>query len=188
VDGSANPTSGNRQWISFPQWRDALAAEPIAPAVREQRARAIIAFLGFCKRQHAGASVILIKAYLAQLPEQGRSGAREALRWWYRAAGRAAGGLKWQVEVEGRGTAGPKGAGNPGDVRNEEAGGSGERPYLQRRPAGAPPPAAENDLGGADWERELIKACRDRHFLWRTEETYRAWAGRFAAFLRPRAP
>ena len=37
------------------------------------------------------------------------------------------------------------------------------------------PPAA-GDLGGPDWERDLIKAARERGFLWRTEETYRGWA------------
>ena len=41
-----------------------------------------------------------------------------------------------------------------------------------------PPPAA-SDLGSESWERELIKAVRERHFLWRTEQTYREWAVRF---------
>ena len=57
-----------------------------------------------------------------------------------------------------------------------------------RRSASAPPPLAAQDLGGADWERDLIKASRERGFLWRTEETYRRWATRFAAFLAPRSP
>ncbi len=50
-----------------------------------------------------------------------------------------------------------------------------------------PPPAAA-DLGGADWERDLIKACRERGFLWRTEETYRGWAARFARHVAPQSP
>jgi integron integrase len=50
-----------------------------------------------------------------------------------------------------------------------------------------PAPAGE-DLGRADWERELIAAVRKEGLLWRTEETYRGWASRFAAFLRPRSP
>jgi site-specific recombinase XerD len=29
---------------------------------------------------------------------------------------------------------------------------------------------------------------RSRGFLWRTEETYRAWAARFAQFVRPKSP
>jgi integron integrase len=50
-----------------------------------------------------------------------------------------------------------------------------------------PPPAA-SDLGGEPWERDLIKAVRERSFLWRTEQTYREWAVRFARFLAPRSP
>jgi hypothetical protein len=50
------------------------------------------------------------------------------------------------------------------------------------------PPLASNDQGGADWERDLVKAVRTRGFLWRTEETYRSWAARFARFLHPRSP
>ena len=39
-----------------------------------------------------------------------------------------------------------------------------------RRRAGVPPPTAASDLGATDWERDLIKACRERHFVGRTEE------------------
>lgn len=50
-----------------------------------------------------------------------------------------------------------------------------------------PPPAAE-DLGASGWEQELVRACRSRGFLWRTEETYRNWGRRFASFIQPRSP
>ena len=53
---------------------------------------------------------------------------------------------------------------------------------------GSVPPAAARDLGGADWERDLIAAVRARGFLWRTEQTYREWAARFAEYLRPHSP
>ncbi len=52
----------------------------------------------------------------------------------------------------------------------------------------APPPAAAEDLGSSEWEQALIRAARSRGFLWRTEETYRRWAVRFARFLSPRTP
>jgi site-specific recombinase XerD len=52
---------------------------------------------------------------------------------------------------------------------------------------GSPRPAAL-DLGGADWERDLIRAARIKGLLFRTETTYRGWAAKFAAFLRPRSP
>lgn len=57
-----------------------------------------------------------------------------------------------------------------------------------RRVRHAEPMRAREDRGGADWERDLIAACRVRGFLWRTEETYREWARRFAGFLMPRSP
>ena len=66
-----------------------------------------------------------------------------------------------------------------------ENGGAGPRPATRRR---AEPPLAAADLGGADWERDLIAASRSRGFLWRTEETYRGWATRFAKFIAPRSP
>lgn len=60
-------------------------------------------------------------------------------------------------------------------------------PYIGRSRPMEPPPAA-SDLGSAPWERDLIKACRKRNFLWRTEQTYREWAVRFAWFIAPRSP
>jgi integron integrase len=49
-------------------------------------------------------------------------------------------------------------------------------------------PRAIDDLGRSGWERALVKAVREKGFLYRTETTYRAWAAKFAAFLRPRTP
>ncbi|MCR6656019.1 MAG: integron integrase [Opitutus sp.] len=52
----------------------------------------------------------------------------------------------------------------------------------------APPPRAQDDLGGADWEQALVRAIRTQGLLWRTEQTYRAWAARFAASLIDKSP
>ncbi len=60
-----------------------------------------------------------------------------------------------------------------------------------RRPASSnlvPPAPAAQDTGGPDWEKALIQAIRRRGFLWRTEQTYRAWAGRFVEFIQPKSP
>jgi site-specific recombinase XerD len=43
-------------------------------------------------------------------------------------------------------------------------------------------------LGASPWEADLITAIRRQGLLWRTEVTYRQWAAKFAAFLRPRSP
>jgi site-specific recombinase XerD len=48
------------------------------------------------------------------------------------------------------------------------------------------PSLAATDLGQTDWEKSLIAAIRQRGFLWRTEQTYRMWARRFAAAIAPR--
>jgi integron integrase len=68
------------------------------------------------------------------------------------------------------------------------------RAEVSRKPApssqkgsGLPPPAA-TDTGAEPWEKALVKAARERGFLWRTEETYRAWAWRFARFIAPLSP
>ncbi|MCX7887856.1 MAG: integron integrase [Verrucomicrobiae bacterium] len=42
---------------------------------------------------------------------------------------------------------------------------------------------AQRDLGKIDWERRLIQRVRTLHYQWRTEQTYRGWAWRFAKFL-----
>lgn len=50
------------------------------------------------------------------------------------------------------------------------------------------PTLGANDVGASDWERKLVEAARRRAFSWRTEETYRMWAVRFARFIEPRKP
>lgn len=48
-----------------------------------------------------------------------------------------------------------------------------------------PLPAAL-DPGGPPWEQAVVRTARGRGLLWRTEQTYRAWGLRFAAFIAPR--
>lgn len=50
------------------------------------------------------------------------------------------------------------------------------------------PPLAESDMGGAEWERALIRTIRSRSLQWRTEQTYRQWCVRFARFVSPKDP
>lgn len=47
------------------------------------------------------------------------------------------------------------------------------------------PPLARADRGSAPWEQALIAGIRERHFSWRTEQTYRGWLARFMKFLGP---
>jgi integron integrase len=48
------------------------------------------------------------------------------------------------------------------------------------------PPLARADLGRTDWERALIARIRLKGLSWRTEQTYRGWMRRFAAYLGTR--
>ncbi len=57
--------------VSFPHWTAALAAAE--PSEKERYRREITAFLHHCKIHHAGASIILAKAYLPVAETQGRS-------------------------------------------------------------------------------------------------------------------
>jgi integron integrase len=45
---------------------------------------------------------------------------------------------------------------------------------------------AATDLGGPEWEQQLIRELRSRHYQWRTEQVYRMWAERFARWLAAR--
>ncbi|MCW5549461.1 MAG: integron integrase [Opitutaceae bacterium] len=128
-------------------------------AEREGHRRAILTFLKYCKARHVPASVAVIRQYLQSAPAH-----RAALRWFYQEGVRSGLG----AQRSGR----PRLADSAARSAN----------------AGRIPPLAAVDLGGADWERDLIKAARSAGFLWRTEETYRAWATRFARFLAPRSP
>ncbi|HVT72901.1 MAG TPA: integron integrase [Lacunisphaera sp.] len=150
----------DQQPISFPQWKEALAMASLTPQQKAAYSGEIIAFLKFCKSRHAWITADLIRRYLPDRERASTGPAREALRWFYRAA-KAGGAL-------------PDGWGRA-DV-----------PPL--RSSNREPPPAALDQGGPDWERDLIKAARERGFLWRTEETYRAWAARFAQFIAPRSP
>ncbi|MBK8475186.1 MAG: hypothetical protein IPL39_02440 [Opitutaceae bacterium] len=56
----------------FPDWIAALEAA-LEPAAKEGYRREIPAFLHHCKIHHAGASIILVNAYLPVAETQGRS-------------------------------------------------------------------------------------------------------------------
>ncbi len=133
--------------VSFPEWRQELAAAGLPVAEAERHRCEIGAFLQVCRARRAPATVPLVREYLAGLSAERRDPAREALRWFFRTA-------------VARGAAG----------------------------AGSTPRPAAQDLGGADWERDLIRAIRRKGFLWRTEATYRSWGRKFATFLQPRSP
>lgn len=174
-----------RTAIQFPGWKEALARAGLAPEVREGYHRAILSLLRYCKEQRRPVSVALLRDYVAVEGEE----AREALRWFYLAAQKGAATRRAgeSLAASAMGGGSRTHGGGQTEVGPAEAGTTNVRPGESRTSAlprrRAEPPGAAGDRGGADWERELIAALRARGFLWRTEETYRGWGARFAAFL-----
>jgi len=152
----------NKEALRFSNWEEELAK---VSAGREYVAysQAILGFLHHCKVSRAPATIMLAKEYIEHREKQGNKReetTREALRWFVKTA-RA----NMVPESEDVAMQSPQGV-----SKSDHA------------------PIAASDLGEADWERDLIRAVREKGFLWRTERTYREWAARFAHFLRPRSP
>lgn len=161
----------HEQPVSFPDWKESLANAALSPQHQAAYVREILAFLKHCKANRAPATVALAKQYLEWREKQSTGPAREALRWFYR---------------KGRHAMRTKNANPRLDTAADSARPATPAPAPPIR-ASQPPPAA-SDLGTVPWERDLIREIRERHFLWRTEQTYREWAVRFARFIAPRSP
>ena len=179
--------------ISFREWYEILNKADFPPEVRAEMQQVIFGFLRFCRGKCTPASVMLAKLYIEDREAQGGSrneSLRAALRWFvtkgaWRPKPKAvpvhpAGLKQTAAPVHGQGQ-NPQRAGSIGKSGDEV-------PEPRRRAAQEAARPAGQDVGGADWERDLIKAIRMKAFLFRTEQTYREWAVRFAAFLRPRSP
>ena len=170
--------AGKKIWrdsdaVTFPTWKETLVRSDLSDGEKAAYRDAIFACLRFCKQQHASITVSLVRQYLTMLPPPRLPMARVALRWFFQASRRA-----------------PLPAGELRSIESEEAvanSRSEQDPGSVIRRSSTPPLAAD-DMGGADWERDLILAIRNKAFLWRTEQTYRAWARRFADFMAPRSP
>jgi hypothetical protein len=168
--------------IRFPDWKIALRHARFSEPKRVAFEREIISFLRHCKAQRAAATVELATRYLAERERLTNAPAREALRWFYREGARRSGGTGSDFAS----SASPCAARAPETKANLAVDAQGVQAARVRRPM-EPPPAA-SDLGSVPWERALIQAVRERGFLWRTEQTYRDWAVRFARFIAPRSP
>jgi integron integrase len=147
---------------------------PLSSAQKGVYQIAIIEFLHHCKERHAPATIAFAKEHLAGQPASTIDRTREALRWFFRGAQKHLGDAE---------STPPRS--EPPEPTAISCHGSTST--SAHRPRELPPLAAQ-DLGGADWERDLIRELRTQGLLWRTEETYRGWSARFAKFLAPRSP
>lgn len=182
------PLRMNNRPVSFPHWKTALAGCSLNQVLKDAYYREILTFLRYCKTNHAGATTELAKHYLLAREKVTSGPAREALRWFYREGARSQREAEGGVDnrVQGRAEESKAAATVEG---NEVARASSPSLHSQagpRRPM--QPPLAATDLGETPWEQALIKAARERGFLWRTEQTYREWSVRFARFIAPRSP
>ena len=172
--------------ISFSDWKPALARAGLEPAQQRAFEREIIAFLRHCKASLSPVTAELARQYLVRREKQTTGPAREALLWFYRMGRRrgavppAAGG---RTEAPAEAGEAPRSF-NSAILRDEGA----PAPIYRAVSRPMEPPAAASDLGTEPWEKDLIKASRERGFLWRTGQTYRERAVRFARFLAPRSP
>ena len=168
--------------VFFGGWRRVLRSSDMSRDVADAYERHISGYLAWCSNRSVFASFESAKAHLSEQTRQSPSSAevaREALRWWFRQA----------AQARRDAVAAPSDQINP----TRSAGAAGQR-VSQRESAPESTQSelphgskgllnARNDLGGSVWERALIEACRSRHLLWRTEETYRRWAAQFVAFV-----
>lgn len=207
-----------KQPVSFPGWKGALALSNLSPLIQSSHTREIITFLHHCKKSHAPATVVLIKQWLAIHETAADGPAHVALRWFYRSA----------PKEDDRGEGGSRGSAfapfdklrasdfaqettmdKPADRREPSKGAPelhqnptdsssvlgasrstlNSRSYHQRPPwQPMEPRPAAMDLGGADYDQAVVATSRVRGLSWRTERTYREWAKRFADFIAPKSP
>ena len=160
--------------ISFPGWKQVLAQSGLPPAARNAFEDEIISFLKYCKARHARATVPIARQYLVEHEPRTAGPARAALRWFY-----GKGMKPPQLEASP--------PSSPAVLQASPRRGQFIEGTSTRMKSSEPPPAA-SDLGNEQWERCLIATLRERGMLWRTEQTYREWAARFARFIAPRSP
>jgi integron integrase len=156
----------NPSAVWFPQWAEAVGHLRLPPARRQQYRVGLIRYLRFCKETRQPATIASARAFMEATEAQriiGRSMLatwKEALNWFFTEGRKQTGDRRPSGRTGDRGTSGN----TMTDV----------------------PPLAGADLGKTDWERRLIRTLRSRHYQWRTEQTYRGWATRFAEWMRQR--
>ena len=89
-------SQANAAWeepVSFPEWHEILALEPLDAQTRAHYAQAIIVYLGYCEASHERASIAGAKRYLDGGTQRGRpdASARAGLRWFFTAYRRCRG-------------------------------------------------------------------------------------------------
>ena len=158
-DAADTGAGGSHEPVRFAEWKDALA-QADWPAGQMNLVRGVVLeVLAWCRRERRPLTVEFIQHYLGEM-------AADSLRQHI-----AREALRW-FYFQGR---------YRPDLPEPEP-----FPPTSRRPDH--PGLARDDPGGADWERDLVRAIRERGLLWRTEQTYREWARQFVRSIPGRSP
>jgi integron integrase len=197
-----NPHSSS-DGVWFPNWAVVLARVRLKDLERRAYRLAIVGYLSFCKRARQRATVTSARLFMAEMESQRRLSRSQLTVWkaalnWFFTAAQGKNPKAEMLPAENREgehlipdpISNPHPASGhplPSDGRGTR---SGEVEEMDAPSTGCAwqkePPLAATDLGGPEWERELIRVLRERHYEWRTEQAYRMWARRFAGWLEGR--
>ena len=148
--------------VWFPQWAEVLSRARLKDLERRTYRRAIGEYLGFCKQSRQRATVASAREFMEQVEGRRRLGVSQLAAW------KAA--LNWFFKA----------------ARSSPANSAMDNQRAAPCVRDKEPPLAAWDLGGPEWEQNLIRELRSRHYEWRTEQAYRMWAKRFAEWLEER--
>ena len=151
---------GLNQIVSFREWRAVLEGDKgLDQPKKEEYRRGVYAYLSYLKGSGQRATLATAKTFFDS--GGGEDWAREGLRWFFKTAAK-------RGDVVGKSDASAAKEGIGHDL----------------------PPARivpeKMDRGESEWERKLVERLRVKHYQWRTEQTYRDWARRFANWLAKR--
>ena len=84
--------------VSFPDWKAALARAALSDEIKAAYTREILTFLRLCKTTRSPATVELVRQHLVVREKQSTGPARVALRWFFREGSRRRHGVRpWGV-------------------------------------------------------------------------------------------
>lgn len=188
----SHASSGQGVW--FPNWAEVLNRLRLKDLERRAYRAAIVEYLSFCKQSRQRATVESARKFMEQVEGRRRLGVSQlavwkaALNWFFKSA-------KGELSPANLSSSRPRYAlAQPTATFSRPMGEGREREKRSTLSSqrgtpcvcGKEPPLAATDLGGPEWERKLIRELRTRHYEWRTEQAYRMWARRFAAWLEKR--
>lgn len=201
-----NDMGGQRESRAFMHWVRILERSSFSEAFREKYQHEIRLFLQHCREHQVSPSPACARDYIAPLRQNSShyNLVVDALRWYLRVTAAETAGpiakLERTLRPNPAVVTAPDQQQRPSLVNSAPMSSAGERSQRTEEhlssvtPRNAialdrhSPRIAAEDLGEATWERALIRACRERGCLWRTEETYRRWAKLFTQYIAPKRP